>query len=87
MLLAIIMAAIGMGQAQLAFPDVTKAKAATERVFSVIDRTPAIDAADPSGACPALGHMPALVCQLLVPQPQHHQFINISNDSPYQPLT
>ncbi len=36
---------MGMAQAQLYFPDVAKGKAASQRVFSIIDRVPAIDAA------------------------------------------
>lgn len=55
MVFAIILAAIGIGQAQLAFPDVTKAKSATQRVFAVMDRVSAIDSADPSGQ-PSMQH-------------------------------
>ena len=46
------MAAIGMAQAQVYFPDVAKGKLATQRVFSVVDRQPLIDASDPSGIRP-----------------------------------
>ena len=39
---AIAFAAIGIANAQMAFPDLTKASGAVKRVFSVIDRVPAI---------------------------------------------
>ena len=41
---AIFLGAMGAAQAQLFFPDVAKGKAATQRVFTIIDRVPAIDA-------------------------------------------
>eukprot|EP00887_Chlorella_sp_A99_P002677 scaffold6.g2677.t1 len=49
---AIILAAMGMAQAQLFFPDVAKGKSATQRVFSIVDRVPLIDAASAEGAQP-----------------------------------
>ena len=39
---AIAFAAIGIANAQMAFPDITKASGAVKRVFAVIDRVPAI---------------------------------------------
>ena len=39
---AIAFAASGVAGAQMAFPDVTKASGAVKRVFTVIDRQPAI---------------------------------------------
>ena len=48
----IFMAALGIAQAQIYFPDVTKGKAAIQRVFTIIDRRPAIDASDPNGLRP-----------------------------------
>ncbi|KAK9810283.1 hypothetical protein WJX72_007941 [[Myrmecia] bisecta] len=44
---AILMSAFGISQAQMAFPDLTKASAAVVRVFSVIDRKPKIDSNAP----------------------------------------
>ena len=49
---AIFLAAMGAAQAQLFFPDVAKGKAATQRVFSIIDRLPKIDASSQEGAQP-----------------------------------
>lgn len=49
---SILLAAFGMAQAQIGFPDVGKAGSAVQRVFSVIDRKPLIDSADPSGDKP-----------------------------------
>jgi ATP-binding cassette subfamily B (MDR/TAP) protein 1 len=46
---AVFMAAFGFAQAQLYFPDVAKGSAATQRVFSVIDRIPTIDASFEGG--------------------------------------
>ena len=43
---------MGAAQAQLFFPDVAKGKAATQRVFSIIDRQPEIDASSQEGAQP-----------------------------------
>ena len=44
---AIVLGAIGLTQAQMAFPDVAKAGGASKRVFTVIDRQPLIqDAPD-----------------------------------------
>lgn len=39
---SIAFAAFGVANAQMAFPDLTKASGAVKRVFSVIDRVPAI---------------------------------------------
>ena len=39
---AIVLGAVGLTQAQMAFPDVAKASGASKRVFSVIDRQPLI---------------------------------------------
>ena len=39
---AVAFSAIGIANAQMAFPDITKASGAVKRVFSVIDRMPAI---------------------------------------------
>jgi ATP-binding cassette, subfamily B (MDR/TAP), member 1 len=50
---AIFLAAFGAAQAQAYFPDVARGKAAVQRVFAIIDRRSAIDAADPSGLRPA----------------------------------
>ena len=47
---AILLAAMGISQARVAFPDLSKAAGAVPRVFSVIDRPSAIDASDESGA-------------------------------------
>ena len=49
---AIFLAAFGAAQAQVYFPDVAKGKAATQRVFTIIDRVPEIDNADPGGDRP-----------------------------------
>jgi hypothetical protein len=54
----IVLAAFGASQAQMAFPDLTKAKGAVTRVFTAIDRKPPIDAQSEEGAC--LGHMSSL---------------------------
>lgn len=48
-LFAILLAALGIAQAQMSFPDITQAAAAIERVFGTIDRTPSIDARDSAG--------------------------------------
>jgi len=52
---SIFLAAMGAAQAQLFFPDVAKGKAATQRVFSIIDRVPKIDAASQVGGCGWVG--------------------------------
>ncbi len=39
---SIAFSAIGIANAQMAFPDITKASGAVKRVFSVIDRVPSI---------------------------------------------
>jgi ATP-binding cassette subfamily B (MDR/TAP) protein 1 len=49
---SILLAAFGMAQAQMAFPDLGKGAAAVQRVFAIIDRTPPIDSSDPSGDKP-----------------------------------
>ena len=46
------MAAFGAAQAQLFFPDVAKGQGASQRVFTLLDRVPAIDAASLEGAQP-----------------------------------
>lgn len=38
-----MLAAFGASQAQMAFPDITKAKSSITRVFAVIDRKSSID--------------------------------------------
>lgn len=50
---SILLAAFGLGQAQMAFPDMGKASAAVQRVFEVIDRVPAIDSSSPAGEKPS----------------------------------
>ena len=49
-LFAILLAALGIAQAQMSFPDITQAAAAIDRVFGTIDRTPTIDASHSAGA-------------------------------------
>ena len=49
-LFAILLAALGIAQAQMSFPDITQAAAAIDRVFGTIDRTPTIDATHSAGA-------------------------------------
>ncbi len=49
-LFAILLAALGIAQAQMSFPDITQAAAAIDRVFGTIDRTPTIDVSDSAGA-------------------------------------
>lgn len=49
---AIVMAAFGVAQAQMFFPDVAKGKAATQRVFGIVDRVPLIDADSDAGVVP-----------------------------------
>lgn len=49
-LFAILLAALGIAQAQMSFPDITQAAAAIDRVFGTIDRTPTRDATDSAGA-------------------------------------
>jgi ATP-binding cassette subfamily B (MDR/TAP) protein 1 len=51
--LCVMFAALGLSQAQMAFPDLGKAQAAVARVFPILDRKPPIDAADPGGLRPA----------------------------------
>ena len=48
---AIAFSAIGIANAQMAFPDITKASGAVKRVFSVIDRMPAILSNPTPGKC------------------------------------
>lgn len=50
--LAVLMAAMGLSQSQMSFPDLGKAQSAVQRVFPIIDRKPVIDSSDPSGAAP-----------------------------------
>jgi hypothetical protein len=52
-LFAILLAALGIAQAQMSFPDITQAAAAIQRVFGTIDRAPAITLnEDGAGAVP-----------------------------------
>ncbi|KAF5834437.1 P-loop containing nucleoside triphosphate hydrolase protein [Dunaliella salina] len=48
--LALLMAAMGVAQAQINFPDVGKAKGAVQRIFPICDRKSKIDASIPTGA-------------------------------------
>lgn len=48
-LFAILLAALGIAQAQMSFPDITQAAVAIERVFGTIDRSPSIDISDDKG--------------------------------------
>ncbi|GFR42553.1 hypothetical protein Agub_g3460 [Astrephomene gubernaculifera] len=50
--MAILLAAMGMAQASLSFPDLGNAKGAVQRIFPILDRKPAIDSADPAGIQP-----------------------------------
>ncbi|KAG2490598.1 hypothetical protein HYH03_010991 [Edaphochlamys debaryana] len=50
--MAILLAAMGMAQASMAFPDLGNAKGAVQRIFPIIDRKPAIDSSSPDGAQP-----------------------------------
>ncbi|KXZ51733.1 hypothetical protein GPECTOR_11g18 [Gonium pectorale] len=50
--LAILLAALGMAQASMSFPDLGNAKSAVQRIFPIIDRKPAIDSAEPTGDKP-----------------------------------
>ena len=47
---AILLAAVGVSNAQQQFPDVVKAKGAIRRVFGTLDREPLIDTASADGA-------------------------------------
>jgi ATP-binding cassette subfamily B (MDR/TAP) protein 1 len=49
---AVFLAAFGLGQAQINFPDVAKGGAATKRVFAIVDRKTAIDAFNEKGVRP-----------------------------------
>lgn len=72
---AIAFAAIGIANAQMAFPDLTKASGAVKRVFSVIDRVPAILpnlGAGASLSCVVLSVMVVAINQSLwLPYPVH----------------
>ena len=48
-LFAILLAALGIAQAQMSFPDITQAAAAIERVFGTIDRKTSIDSGSDAG--------------------------------------
>lgn len=48
-LFAILLAALGIAQAQMSFPDITQAAAAIERVFGTIDRNPSIETSADKG--------------------------------------
>lgn len=50
--MSVFMAALSISQAQQYFPDVSKGKAATERVFAIVDRKPKIDSSSPDGLLP-----------------------------------
>eukprot|EP00198_Chlamydomonas_reinhardtii_P007903 XP_001697240.1 MDR-like ABC transporter [Chlamydomonas reinhardtii] len=50
--MSILLAAMGMAQASMAFPDLGNAKAAVQRIFPIIDRKPPIDSASPDGKQP-----------------------------------
>lgn len=50
--LPIFLAAFGVGQAQAYFSDVSRVGAASERVFSIVDRVPAIDNLSEEGTIP-----------------------------------
>eukprot|EP00879_Flechtneria_rotunda_P003779 GHRR01004019.1.p1 GENE.GHRR01004019.1~~GHRR01004019.1.p1 ORF type:complete len:1293 (+),score=472.26 GHRR01004019.1:779-4657(+) len=50
--MCVLFAALGLAQAQVGFPDLAKAKGALQRVFPIIDRTPAIDSSSPDGEAP-----------------------------------
>lgn len=49
---AILLAAFGLAQAQMAFPDMSKSGAAVQRVFEVIDAKPLIDSSSSAGEKP-----------------------------------
>ncbi len=51
-LFAILLAALGIAQAQMSFPDITQAAAAIERVFGTIDRKTTIDSSSDAGSLP-----------------------------------
>ena len=53
-LFAILLAALGIAQAQMSFPDISQAAVAIERVFGTIDRKPAIDMGGGEGVGPRL---------------------------------
>ena len=48
-LFAILLAALGIAQAQMSFPDITQAAAAIDRVFRTIDRKTQIDSGSEAG--------------------------------------
>jgi ATP-binding cassette subfamily B (MDR/TAP) protein 1 len=51
---SILLAAFGLAQAQMAFPDMSKSGAAVQRVFEVIDAKPLIDSSSPTGEKPSV---------------------------------
>ena len=51
-LFAILLAALGIAQAQMSFPDITQAAAAIDRVFRTIDRKTQIDSGSEAGQGP-----------------------------------
>lgn len=75
---AIAFAAIGIANAQMAFPDLTKASGAVKRVFSVIDRVPAILPNLGAGKICAHGgvSLAAMNSRLLLPHVKHTQHGN-----------
>ena len=64
-LFAILLAALGIAQAQMSFPDITQAAAAIERVFGTIDRVPGIGMNDEGALAGLRTSMHA--CMLLLP--------------------
>ncbi|GBF96721.1 ABC transporter B family-like [Raphidocelis subcapitata] len=48
--MAVLFCAMSLGQVQMAFPDLARARAAAGRVFPILDRVPPIDSAAPGGA-------------------------------------
>ena len=55
---AIFLLAVAIANAQAAFPDLGKAQAAVQNIFSILDRVPLIDSEKP-GMCfiPRCGHI------------------------------
>lgn len=50
--LAVVLAALGIAQSQVGFPDLGKAKEAVQRIFPIMDRQSKIDASSPEGDVP-----------------------------------
>ena len=51
---AILLMAFGLANAQAAFPDVSKASASVQNIFSILDRKPTIDSRRPGTSLPYL---------------------------------